>query len=173
MITAGEASQVICQWLGDGDNSIGGGKVLLSPRALNSAMISHEWSHTELYQRVGGFWGWRGIPNWFDEGVAVLVSEDPRHGEAIWSTINKEGIVPPTLEDLSSHRKWIQAVNKYRDAEINPNNLAVVYTTAGHEVREWYRTAGQDGLLEVVQQVKAASEFEDVYATVAGSEGCH
>lgn len=151
-------------------NSIGGGKLLLSPRALNSAMVSHEWSHTELYPRVGGLWAWRRIPNWFDEGVAVMVSEDPRHGEQVWSTIINEGIVPPPPDELSSHRKWIQAVKKFRDPDINPNNLAVVYTTAGHAVREWYDKAGRDGLLELVQQVKEGSSFEDVYVTVAGSE---
>jgi hypothetical protein len=144
-------------------NAIGNSKILLSPRALNAAMISHEWSHNELYQRVGGFMPWRRIPNWFDEGVAVIVSADERHGEAAWLEIDRNDIETPGLDVLTTHHEWIAAVKKYRNPQINPDNLSVVYATAGHEVRVWYKTAGQRGLLYVIAQVKDGAPFDKAY----------
>jgi hypothetical protein len=65
---------------------IGGGKergiavlnrsVMLSPRGLDPVIASHELSHVELHERIGGG---ADVPQWFDEGLAVVVSNDPRY----------------------------------------------------------------------------------------------
>jgi hypothetical protein len=65
---------------------IGGGKergiavlnrsVMLSPRGLDPVIASHELSHVELHQRLSGG---ADVPQWFDEGLAVVVSNDPRY----------------------------------------------------------------------------------------------
>ena len=53
----------------------------LSPRGLDGVILLHELSHIELHARFGAaravFGG--GVPAWFDEGVAVIVSGDPRY----------------------------------------------------------------------------------------------
>jgi len=54
--------------------------VSLSPNGINRTILTHEFAHTELHYRVG-LWV-RAIgtfPVWFDEGVAVLVSDDSRY----------------------------------------------------------------------------------------------
>ncbi|RJL27158.1 hypothetical protein [Bailinhaonella thermotolerans] len=49
--------------------------VMLSPRGVDPVIASHELTHVELHARLGG----ADVPQWFDEGLAVLVSGDPRY----------------------------------------------------------------------------------------------
>lgn len=54
--------------------------IRLSPRGLNALIITHEFSHVEVHRRVGV---WKimtsAVPAWFDEGIAVIVSNDDRY----------------------------------------------------------------------------------------------
>ena len=51
-----------------------------APRGLNETILSHEFSHAELYRRIGTWKLFRqAVPAWFDEGVAVIVSDDERY----------------------------------------------------------------------------------------------
>lgn len=49
--------------------------LMLSPRGIDPVIASHELSHVELHARLAG----ADVPQWFDEGLAVLVSDDPRY----------------------------------------------------------------------------------------------
>ncbi|MCO4054640.1 MAG: hypothetical protein HEQ16_11440 [Bosea sp.] len=54
--------------------------IRLAPRGLNLTILTHEFSHVELHRRIGVLKLLRGaIPAWFDEGVAVIVSDDERY----------------------------------------------------------------------------------------------
>jgi hypothetical protein len=61
----------------DKGRAYGESHVIAFPRGLNTVITSHELTHIELHHRIGAFRSWRSIPTWFDEGLAVLVSEDP------------------------------------------------------------------------------------------------
>ena len=82
---------------------------LLSPRGQSAAIVAHEWSHAEFYSRVG-FWAWRRTPQWFDDGLAVTVSEEPRHSESVYLEAIQAGASPPSLSELETLRQWSQAV---------------------------------------------------------------
>ena len=50
----------------------------LAPLGINPIIVAHELSHIELHERLGLVKFMVGaIPAWFDEGLAVIVSEDP------------------------------------------------------------------------------------------------
>jgi hypothetical protein len=51
--------------------------VMLSPRGIDAVIAAHELAHVELHERLGSHAGH--VPQWFDEGLAVLVSDDPRY----------------------------------------------------------------------------------------------
>lgn len=53
--------------------------ILLTNSRIFTVIAAHELAHIELHWRMG-FSGWlRGtVPAWFDEGLATLISEDPR-----------------------------------------------------------------------------------------------
>jgi len=54
--------------------------IRLSPRGLNQTILAHELSHAELHARIGRLRLLTGaLPAWFDEGLAVIVSDDARY----------------------------------------------------------------------------------------------
>ncbi|MDD8024482.1 MAG: hypothetical protein PHX82_15385, partial [Paracoccaceae bacterium] len=54
--------------------------VRLAPRGLSQTILTHELAHTETHARLGVIGQIRGrLPAWMDEGLSVLVSDDPRY----------------------------------------------------------------------------------------------
>ena len=136
------------------------------PRRLPQ-LVAHEWSHAELYRRVGGWRHIGKIPRWFDEGVAVVVADESLHAPANWDEIARRGLPTPPLTELVSRRDWAAAVRKYGETRgDDPSNLRVVYSTAGHEVRGFLACAGRAGVAAVLDAVQAAEPFDAAYARV-------
>ena len=141
----------------------GASKLLLSPRGITAPMIAHEWSHAELHTRVGGFFKVKNIPRWFDEGLAVLVSDEPSHSEEVWKKMMASGTKIPHLTELETRKQWLTAARQYGDTSINPEKYSVVYTTAGHEVRSWYRKVGRVGLAKFIEEIRQDKPFKEAY----------
>jgi hypothetical protein len=148
--------------------SYGNQKILISPRGLTVPIITHEWSHAELFTRVDGLFTMTRIPRWFDEGLAVVVSNEPTHSEGIWREIQNKGIVCPDMDELQTRNDWLRATRKYGDATLNKDGYRVVYACAGHEVRRWYRRAGKSGLAHFIATVRYKSSFAEAYAESEG-----
>lgn len=149
-------------------------RILLSPRGLNWHFLAHEWSHAEIHTRLTFFaWWWR-LPQWFDEGLAVAISQAPEHSEEHWRYLIANNIPRPTpevLHSLTTLRKWDKALDEYGEkknierrakgeVEIRP-----VYTAAGHEVRLWLATGGTEGLLNLIQRLNGGTVFDATYQT--------
>ena len=138
--------------------------IRLSAKGLSAPLIAHEWSHAELYLRVGGGWHARKIPRWFDEGVAVVVANEPRHSEDNWKDIQHRGAPIPKLDELRSFSDWGLAVRKYGETGGDvPGNLHVVYTAAGHEVRAFLSCTGPAGVVALLDALRSGLTFEDAY----------
>jgi hypothetical protein len=144
----------------------GASRLLLSPRGLTVPMLAHEWSHAELYIRAGGYFKVQAFPPWFDEGLAVLVSNEPSHSEEKWQEIRTADLATPSLKELDTREKWSAAIKKYGDATTNKEQYKIVYATVGHEVRDWYRKAGKSGLAEVIEAVRQGRPFARAYQEV-------
>jgi hypothetical protein len=56
--------------------TLAGTFIRIAPAGLNETILAHEFSHVELNRRVGRA---KTVPAWFDEGVAVIVSDDERY----------------------------------------------------------------------------------------------
>lgn len=152
-----------------------GNHILLSPRGLNWHFLAHEWSHAEIRSRLT-FSAWWHLPQWFDEGVAVAVSEAPEHSESHWQFLAASNIPRPTPEELHSFEslaQWNDAVGRYGEkmngerkakgeTEIRP-----VYSAAGHEVRPWLAQGGSSGLLGLIERLNSGEEFESAYHQTA------
>jgi len=84
--------------------------VMLSPRGIDQVIAAHELTHVELHARLGN----GSVPQWFDEGLAVLVSDDPRYlrpaGERDRCLVAPAGPLPETLDD------WLRAASA--DAQV-------------------------------------------------------
>ncbi|MCP3932819.1 MAG: hypothetical protein GY705_27415 [Bacteroidetes bacterium] len=92
--------------------------IILRPEGFTKYLISHEISHSEVVERAGGFFNWRKIPQWFDEGLAVVVGPDPRHNESAWEKIILENLPHPSQEELMkihSIKAWNKATHEYNE----------------------------------------------------------
>jgi hypothetical protein len=142
--------------------------IRLSAKGWLAPLVAHEWSHAELYRRTGGWWYARKIPRWFDEGVAVVVADEPRHSEDNWREIQRRGLSIPQIGALISFSDWGDALKKYGETAGDvPSNLHVVYTVAGHEVRRFLSCSGPTGVVAVLDAVRSGSTFDDAYAMVS------
>lgn len=151
-----------------------GDRILLSPRGLNWHYLAHEWSHDEIRSRLS-LSAWWHMPQWFDEGLAVAISEAPENSETHWQFLIASNIPHPSREELytfKSLRQWLDAVGRYGEkknlerkakgeAEIRP-----VYTAAGHELRPWLAKLGNAGLLHFIERLNSGEDFDAVYQQV-------
>ena len=152
-----------------------GNRILISPRALDGHFIAHEWSHAEMQKRLS-LSGYLRLPSWFDEGVAVAISETPEHSEAHWQYLVSHNVPRPgrtELMSLHSLSQWLDAVHRYgedqnrqRIARGEPR-VAPLYAAAGHELRPWLATAGTSGLLRVIEALNAGDDFATAYRVAA------
>lgn len=130
--------------------------ILLWPKSFIPEAIAHEWSHVELFARLDG--KFMGMPGWFNEGLAVVVSELPEHSEAVYQEAVSSGYAVPSMSDLH-RRDWGPLFEHYE----NPKGLNVIYATVGHEVRTWHQRVGQSGLLDLLEALRSGKRFSDVY----------
>jgi len=143
-----------------------GDRILLSPRGLNRYFLTHEWSHAELRNRLN-FFAWKSMPRWFDEGVAVAISEAPEHSESHWQFLVANNIPRPAREDLHtfmSFEQWFDAVRRYGDGKGEPK-INPVYSAAGHELRPWLAAVGTPGILAFIRTLNDGETFEVAYQT--------
>lgn len=165
-----------CFWGFGGREAIAkvyGDRILLSPRGLNWHFIAHEWSHAEMSTRLT-FSAWKRMPQWFDEGLAVTISEAPEHSEQHWQFLVASNIPHPTREELyalKSLDQWLDAARKYSDnknAERRAHGeteIHSLYATAGHEIRSWLAMDGTTGLLALIGKLNGGETFESAYQT--------
>ncbi|MDI6102413.1 hypothetical protein QLQ12_27720 [Actinoplanes sp. NEAU-A12] len=62
---------------GEKGRAFGRWALMLSPDGANETIATHELAHLELHRRLGSAYG--EVPDWFDEGLAVLISDDARY----------------------------------------------------------------------------------------------
>ena len=132
--------------------------ILLSPRGINPEIISHEWSHRELFERLG-FFKCRKIAYWFDEGLAVYISEDELFSYERWAKATEGGKTALGLDELDSLQKWLKA-NRAKEHILS-------YGTAREEVARWIEKAGIDGLRELLDRLNKGEDFYSAYFSIA------
>jgi hypothetical protein len=148
-----------------------GQRILLSPRGLKWHFLAHEWSHAEMSRRLT-LLAWKRMSQWFDEGLAVAISEAPEHSENHWQFLLRADIPRPTRDELLTYQsllQWQAGVHRFGDdknfvrmAQGQPT-LSPVYAAAGHEVRPWLTKVGSQGLLPLIQRMNEGADFEAAY----------
>jgi hypothetical protein len=85
--------------------------LILAPNGDNPVIAAHELSHIELHSRIGRIKTFeKVIPQWFDEGLAVVASGDPRY-------LKPEGVADrctaePTADLPASRGAWVARVQR-------------------------------------------------------------
>ncbi|WP_219462087.1 hypothetical protein [Nonomuraea rhizosphaerae] len=122
--------------------------VMLSPRGLDPVIASHEMSHVELHARLTAA---SEVPQWFDEGLAVVVSDDPRYLAPRSATdrclVRPDAPLPVSLDD------WLRTAGK--DAN--------TYAKAACQVTRWLRSNGdRQGLHSLIQHLNDGTPFDSL-----------
>lgn len=138
-----------------------GNTILISPYGARAAILSHELSHVELATRLGGQAEIMDkIPQWFDEGSAVMVSLAYEFSDEAWLEACDNGEGSPMLSEIESVSGWSRVTGA------NGINMQRSYGTARQEVVRWYAIAGRKGLDQLIQALKAKENFHDAYRSI-------
>jgi hypothetical protein len=137
--------------------------VVISPQGLNVDVISHEMCHAELTHRVGWLTMTREIPQWFNEGIALMVDyrypgngmdNSYEHYLQRWQQSSLQGQIQVSLQDL-------ETVESFYRSDVFWINLA--YLRSGLEVSRWLERVEQKGLLQLMQSLQEGAHFEQAY----------
>jgi hypothetical protein len=119
--------------------------LMLAPRGVTEVIATHELSHVELRKRLRG----HSVPQWFNEGLAVVVSNDPRYlkpdGAKDRCLIESDGPLPVTLD----------AWHKASAADER------VYARAACAVDRWARArGGRAAITDLIEHLAAGEPFD-------------
>jgi hypothetical protein len=126
--------------------------IFLSPRGIDPIIASHEISHNQIHRRIGFVHSLLGdVPEWFVEGVAVVVSDDPRYltpaSAADRCLVEPDGPLPTTLA------VWIE--------NAGPQQL---YAKSACQVARWRALrAGSKAVVRILSDVAGSAAFGDAY----------
>ena len=111
--------------------------LILSPRGADTIIAAHELAHAELHKRIGVRATLaRAVPQWFDEGLAVVVSDDPRYLAPSPNRCRAE----PGGDLPTSRAAWIETAE-----------TAALYARAACKVSRWLDThGGSAGVLRLL-----------------------
>ncbi|GAB3810477.1 hypothetical protein [Micromonospora zhanjiangensis] len=120
--------------------------LMLSPEGINVVIATHELAHVEFHERLNS----GGVPQWFDEGLAVLVSDDPRYlgpdGPADRCLVDQPGTLPATLAE------WMRA-----------DGGDQLYARAACRVSRWAAAhGGAEAVRDLLRRLNAGESFTAV-----------
>jgi hypothetical protein len=138
-----------------------GANVLVSPRGRRLAIVAHELAHVELASRVGGLQRvLHLLPQWFDEGLAVLTSMAREFNDEAWHEATIDGSRAPALSEIAAMNDWV--------ARTGPNgeHMQMTYGTARREVARWFEVVGADGLADLLTALETREPFAEAYTRI-------
>lgn len=141
--------------------------VILNVQGLNVDVISHEMSHVELFKRLGWWKTTTEIPQWFNEGTALMldrrfVANPDAIGryleytdEWLYQTGGGQNILE--LENISSVKGFFSG---------NQKQVMLAYMTSGLEVSYWLAFTGGNGLLKLLSEMENGHSFNESYLKI-------
>lgn len=144
--------------------------LVLGPEGNSPDVMAHELCHDELFARLGWLTIKRQVPQWFNEGLALMVdyrfsnsSSSARERfliyDAEWKyrAYGPQGLSPQMVPGLSS----LETTRDFFYGDYGRVMLA--YLTAGREVSRWLATVGPTALPRLITDLSAGNTFADVY----------
>lgn len=123
--------------------ALGASTILLAEAGCNETVITHEMTHIELHHRLGKSISLHRIPMWFDEGLSILASNDPRYTRHI-------NVLPAAVKrELTTETQWMSAIEDYQKP----------YERSYHVVKQWHDQVGTAGLLQSIERIKQTGRF--------------
>lgn len=138
--------------------------IVLNLNGLNTDVIAHEMCHDELFTRLGWWKTTREIPQWFNEGLALMVdyrfvaTSDSVQRYLDYkdecSYVSNGGQTVLNLNEISSFHGFFNG---------SENHVMLAYMTSGMEVSRWLAVVGEKKIALLVHQIAEGHHFQDVY----------
>jgi hypothetical protein len=138
--------------------------VVLNPDGFNADVISHELSHAELLSRMGWWNVTFNVPQWFNEGIALMVdrrfvdSTDPveryMHYNDEWLYQTGGGQMILELDEIATMKTFFHG---------NPKRVMLAYMTAAAEVSYWLASMKEEGFSEFLRLMSSGQSFKLAY----------
>ncbi|MCF0073538.1 hypothetical protein LZD49_23870 [Dyadobacter sp. CY261] len=142
----------------------GNSYVILNAQDMNTDVVAHEMSHIELLGQIGWWKTTTDIPQWFNEGLALMldrrfVSEkEPKERYKAyryeWRYYTRNGRDLLLLKDISTMREFFEGDQKH---------VMAAYMTAGMEVSYWLLFRKDAGLQRFISEMQQGSSFGKAY----------
>lgn len=150
----------------------GAAYLILGPDGNNADVIAHELCHDELFARLGWWQVKRQIPQWFNEGLALMV--DYRFSNpSIWEQPDSLSSSPPPWDALSPVPHAPRPMLKLTDLETTRDffggdydHTMLAYQTAADEVARWLTVVGRASVPILSSYVAQGSSFDDTYRRI-------
>lgn len=129
--------------------------LVLSPRGIDPVIAAHELSHIEVHRRVG-FLNFvnNAVPAWFNEGLAAVVSDDPRYLAALGAA--DRCLVAPQLDE-----RLPTQMHDWRE-RAGVDNL--LYAKAACKVSQWLAAKdGPSAAAKLLSQIAMGMPFAEAY----------
>jgi hypothetical protein len=121
--------------------------LLLSPAGLNVIIATHELSHVEFHYRLGA--ARSQVPPWFDEGLAVVVSNDKRY------------LGPPGQDRCRLPYEQALTITTENWHTASANGDDTPYLKAACVVSRWLsQNGGSPAVLKLIAGLKAGRPFD-------------
>lgn len=143
--------------------------LILGPDGNNADVIAHELCHNELFTRLGWWRVKRQIPQWFNEGLALLL--DYRFSNpAIWDRPDSRAGQSHFPDDDSAllfpQRPMLKLSNLETTRDFFGGDYAhtmLAYQTAADEVGRWLTIVGRAGVPTLTEGVANGRDFAAIY----------
>jgi len=143
--------------------------LVLRPEGNNADVIAHERCHDELLARVGWWRTNRQIPQWFNEGLALMV--DYRFTNPHVGSLQRARDFHDEWEYRTYGRQMALSLNEIETMRGffggDYHHVMLAYYTGATEVSRWLAKVGNKGPVDLARRVGEGEEFEEVYPTLA------
>ena len=141
--------------------------LILGPDGNNADVIAHELCHNELFARIGWWRVKRQIPQWFNEGLALMVDYrfsnpsvwEPPDGLPATGSTQSETIPRPPRSLLKLTE--LETTHDFFGGDQQHTLLA--YETAADEVTRWLSVVGRASIPILIDEVSAGQSFSTAY----------
>jgi len=138
--------------------------IIVNPYGRNPDVLAHEMCHDELFTRLGWLTVQRQIPQWFNEGLALMV--DQRFSETTDSLQRYEDF-RDEWQYLTYGQQYVLELNTIESLSGffsgGETRVQLAYITAGMEVSRWLAQVGRSGVPKLVRAVEEGEAFWEAY----------
>ncbi len=153
--------------------------LILGPDGNNTDVIAHERCHDELFARLGWWRVKRQIPQWFNEGLALMV--DYRFSNpSVWERPDSLNLAVPFSEESTAtffpQRPMLKLVDLETTREFfggDYGHTMLAYQTAADEVARWLMVVGRAGVPALTRAVDAGANFDETYRNLERKKRRH